>query len=73
VATTNPDRAFQISIAPDGVAFAPAASGAGADLVLPSEAFIRLVYGRLDPDHPATSVAGDSALLEQLRAVFPGP
>jgi hypothetical protein len=73
VATTNPDRAFQIGIAPDGVTFGPAESGAGADLVLPSEAFVRLVYGRLDTDHPATSVSGDSALLEQLRAVFPGP
>ena len=45
-----------------------AAPGAG----IAAEAFSRLVYGRLDPDHtPAFS--GDGALLDALRAVFPGP
>ena len=39
---------------------------------MPAEAFIRLVYGRLDPAH-TPAVDGDAALLDQLRATFPGP
>jgi hypothetical protein len=42
------------------------------DLALPAEAFIRLVYGRLDPDHTPT-FRGDAGALDRLRAVFPGP
>ena len=41
------------------------------DLVLPAEAFVRLVYGRLDPDH--TPHVSDEAVVARLRAVFPGP
>ena len=41
------------------------------DLVLPAEAFVRLVYGRLDPDH--TPAVRGTADLAELRAVFPGP
>jgi hypothetical protein len=38
---------------------------------LPAEAFVRLVYGRLDPDHtpPLTSRQVD---LDRLRRAFPG-
>jgi hypothetical protein len=39
---------------------------------LPAEAFCRLVYGRLDPDH-TPPFSGDAALLDALRSVFPGP
>ena len=36
-------------------------------------AFVRLVYGRLGPDHPASSMELVGAVtLEQLRTVFPG-
>ncbi len=42
------------------------------DLVLPAEAWSRLLYGRLDPDH-TPEFTGDAALLDTLRAVFPGP
>ena len=39
---------------------------------LPAEAFLRLVYGRLDPDHtPAVAESGTRGLAD-LRAVFPG-
>jgi uncharacterized protein (TIGR03083 family) len=42
-----------------------------ATLELPAEAFLRLVYGRLDPAHtPAVEV--DGVDLDALRAVFPG-
>jgi Mycothiol maleylpyruvate isomerase N-terminal domain len=46
--------------------------GGAPDLTLPAEALIRLVYGRLDPDH-TPPVEGDLALLDSLRSVFPGP
>ncbi len=47
-------------------------SGRAPDLVLPAEAFCRLVYGRLDAAH-TPSVTGDAAVLGPLRSVFPGP
>jgi hypothetical protein len=56
---------------PDGVLVGPAEPGQSPDLVLPAEALSRLVYGRLDPDH-TPEFTGDAAVLETLRAVFPG-
>ena len=47
-------------------------SGDEPDLVLPAEAFCRLVYGRLDPEH-TPAFTGDESVLDTLRAVFPGP
>ena len=40
------------------------------ELRLPAEALVRLVYGRLDPDH--TPVAADSPSLDEVRGLFPG-
>ena len=40
------------------------------DLELPAEALVRLVYGRLDPDH--TPAVRGGADLDVLRGVFPG-
>ena len=40
-------------------------------LRLPAEAFIRLVFGRLDDDHMA-SVQAENVDLGLLRRVFPG-
>ena len=74
IGTTRPERAFVITVRRDGVEFSPAASPAvDPDLLMPAEAFIRLVYGRLDPNHTHASVTGDFTALDQLRAVFPGP
>ena len=39
---------------------------------LPAEAFVRLVYGRLDPDHTPSSVSADGVDLDLLRSAFPG-
>jgi hypothetical protein len=39
---------------------------------MPAECFIRLVYGRLDPQH-TPPLQADAATLDELRAVFPGP
>jgi hypothetical protein len=38
---------------------------------LPAEALLRLVYGRLDPDHTPAQVIG-AGTLDELREVFPG-
>jgi uncharacterized protein (TIGR03083 family) len=44
-----------------------------AELVIPVEAFIRLVYGRLDTEHTPTSVSSSGPMeLDELRKVFPG-
>ena len=73
VRTTDPDRSFAVTIEPGTVTLAPAASAQQPDLSMPAESFIRLVYGRLDPDHTPSSVAGAPGALLQLREVFPGP
>jgi uncharacterized protein (TIGR03083 family) len=74
VGTTDPVRRFTLRLAPNKVEFTAVAEGGSEphDLVLPAEAFCRLVYGRLDPDH-TPPVGGDAALLDVLRQVFPGP
>jgi hypothetical protein len=37
-----------------------------------AEAFVRLAYRRLDPDH-TPPVDGDADALDELRATYPGP
>jgi uncharacterized protein (TIGR03083 family) len=70
VRTSNPTRDFTIALGADSVSFTPGASSGTPDLELPAEALIRLVYGRLDPDH--SPAVADAALLDELRGVFPG-
>lgn len=71
VTTTNPGRNFTIDLTPQTVTFTPTAATTGTDLQLPAEAFVRLVYGRLDPDH--TPPDNHHPALAILRQVFPGP
>jgi uncharacterized protein (TIGR03083 family) len=71
VRTFNPARSYEISLTPDAVSTVETDSDAAADLELPAEAFIRLVYGRLDADHTPSSAA-DNEHLDELRKVFPG-
>jgi uncharacterized protein (TIGR03083 family) len=71
VATTSPERHFTLETgdAVKLVAFEP--DDYEAELQLPAESFLRLVYGRLDPAHtPPVEVRGVD--LDELRAVFPG-
>jgi uncharacterized protein (TIGR03083 family) len=72
VDTTMPARRFTIELTTDSVTFTAGATDADADLVMPAEAFARLVYGRLDPEHTPPVERGERAL-EELRPVFPGP
>ncbi|MGI5127114.1 maleylpyruvate isomerase family mycothiol-dependent enzyme [Pseudonocardia sp. CA-107938] len=70
VETTDPERRFVIAVG-EAVTLRPAIVGDGpATLALPAEAFVRLVYGRLDAEHTPTGVAGEE--LERLRKVFRG-
>ena len=71
VATTDPERRFTITSTADAVAVSDEDGDTDEpEVTLPAEAFIRVVYGRLDPDH---STVPGSATLTTLRAVFPGP
>jgi uncharacterized protein (TIGR03083 family) len=70
VSTTGPERHVAVVLTPDSVGLQPGKPGSGPDLALPTEAFIRLVYGRLDPDHAPDGIEGPT--LDQLREVFPG-
>lgn len=70
VSTTDPGRHLALVFTPDSVALVPSEAGSDPELTLPAEAFIRLVYGRLDPEHTPPGVEGP--VVDGLRAVFPG-
>ncbi|MDT4939087.1 MAG: hypothetical protein QOG80_2758 [Pseudonocardiales bacterium] len=74
VTTVDPDRMFRLDIDASGARLASLDGGGapGARLRLPAEAFIRLVYGRLDPDHTPDEVEADGVDLDSLRRTFPG-
>jgi uncharacterized protein (TIGR03083 family) len=71
---TDPDGSFVLETGPDGGTLAAAEDDrpSGGTVRLPAEAFIRLLYGRLDPDHTPSSVTTDGADLDVLRRAFPG-
>lgn len=74
VRTTSPKLAFRLEIGPSGASVTGLGDPAETDasLTLPTESFVRLVYGRLDPDHTPASVSADGVDLDLLRRVFPG-
>ena len=70
--TSHPTRHFTVRLTTDSAELLEGDAGEQPDLELPAEAFCRLVYGRLDPDHsPAVEENGE--VLDTLRRVFPGP
>lgn len=71
--TTAPARRLLLTVGDSGAALVEA-SGPSPDAVveLPGEALIRLVYGRLDPEHTPAQVSAEGIELDELRAVFPG-
>ncbi|HTW20176.1 MAG TPA: maleylpyruvate isomerase family mycothiol-dependent enzyme [Mycobacteriales bacterium] len=74
VRTESPARVFRISSTSEGVRVEPIedpGASAPASLELPAEAFIRLVYGRLDADH-TPALKADGIDLDTLRSMFPG-
>jgi uncharacterized protein (TIGR03083 family) len=74
VHTVDPTRDFTIALGAERVALTPyeptVSNRDVPNLVIPAEAFVRLVYGRLDPAH-TPPVRGD-ADLDELRRAFPG-
>ncbi|HWD55304.1 MAG TPA: maleylpyruvate isomerase N-terminal domain-containing protein [Acidimicrobiales bacterium] len=71
VRTAHPVRHFTVRLTPDSAELLDGDGGIPPDLELPAEAFCRLVYGRLDPDH-SPPVRANGELLATLRRVFPG-
>lgn len=71
VRTVDPVRHFEVRLGPDQVGIDTAGPPDHVDVELPAGAFVRLVYGRLDPDH-TPAVDGDRAVLDELRHAFPG-
>ncbi|GAA3217706.1 maleylpyruvate isomerase family mycothiol-dependent enzyme [Actinocorallia longicatena] len=73
VTTTAPAEVFTLRLEePVGVEFEAPEKSQGA-LALPAEAWLRLVAGRLSPEHtPAEATATGTADLDVLRRVFPG-
>jgi uncharacterized protein (TIGR03083 family) len=71
VSTTDPVRQFVLDIG-ESVTLSPAAeAGTQPELELPAEAFIRLIYGRLDAAHTPL-LKTNCADVDKLRRIFPG-
>ena len=74
VTTEHPERHFELAIGPDGASVAaagPDPADGQATLRLPAEALVRLLAGRLDPEH-TTGIQAEGVDLDVLRQVFPG-
>lgn len=71
VSTTAPDRHFTLELGESVALVASPEDDGGPQLRLSAEALVRLIYGRLDPEHtPPIEAAGID--LGQLRPIFPG-
>lgn len=71
VRTTDPLRQLEVSLKPDAVAVSSVDPTGTPDLEMPTEAFVRLLSGRLDPDH-SPAIADPDGHLAELRRVFTG-
>jgi len=73
VETTDPEHVLGLTLG-ETVGFSEAPDPADVALSLPSEAWSRLLGGRLAPEHtpPSVTVTGDGVTLDDLRKVFPG-
>lgn len=70
IETVDPIRRFTLTTAPD-VVLSHDSGTEPAQLILPAEELVRLVYGRLDPEHTSAELPGHEVVPE-LRHVFPG-
>lgn len=72
VRTSAPERDLSLRVGESVELSAWDEGEADGELGIPAEAFLRLVYGRLDPAHtPAVNLTGPPTL-DDLRRVFPG-
>jgi uncharacterized protein (TIGR03083 family) len=70
VRTTNPSRDFTLAFASDSINLGGATHVGEVDFELPAEAFVRLVYGRLDAENAPSGI--NEPLLKKLQKSFPG-
>ena len=70
VRTTDPSRDFTLAFAGEKVNLVDATHTGAVDFELPAEAFVRLVYGRLDADNAPAGI--DERQLKSLQKTFPG-
>lgn len=70
VRITDPSRDFTLAFAGASINLIDATHVGDVDFELPSEAFVRLVYGRLDADNAPSGI--NEAQLESLQKSFPG-
>ena len=73
ITTTGPDRDYRLSSG-ESVTMTDWVDDGDAvpQLRMPAESLIRLSYGRLDAAHTPADVSGDPAVLDKVRAIFPG-
>ncbi len=69
--TVDPEREVALDL-DGGALLSDVPRDADHKVVMPAEAYLRLVYGRLDPDHVPLDVDGDASVLGDLREAFPG-
>jgi len=69
VRTLEPVRDFMLVLGAASIDIVETSHEGDVDLEIPAEAFVRLIYGRLDEEHTPASVTGDVSIL---RTVFPG-
>jgi uncharacterized protein (TIGR03083 family) len=72
VRTSAPDRRFVLRVGDTVELSEDADAMVNAELRLPAESFVRLVYGRLDPGHTGDVTATGDVTLDDIRKVFPG-
>jgi len=73
VTTTDPERQFTLEATGEAVTLTPSddADESLPEMRLPADAFVRLVYGRLDAAHTPPVETSDVDL-DELRPLFPG-
>jgi uncharacterized protein (TIGR03083 family) len=71
VSTSSPVRHYMLDIGETVTLTPTEGNSIRPELALPAEAFVRLVYGRLDPAH-TPPVEATRVDLDELRQVFPG-
>ncbi len=74
VSTTDPDREFRLTLGEKSTmdSWTPDSVPPDATLVMPTEALIRLLSGRLDPGHTPATVTAAGITVDALREVFQG-
>jgi uncharacterized protein (TIGR03083 family) len=72
VTTTDPDREFALTLGEKSSLADGPGDAADAKLSVSGDAFVRLLYGRLDPDHTPGGIEADGITLDDLRSIFKG-